>query len=131
VLADKGKRAPHYLWCADECEEGDGVICATVTDATVSRLCRDWYRQLPKGSLPDDSALFPLREAIQRVAATLNRLDWQPYAPVTDDFVVIPADGTHSFCADYAEMLSSIPPDRLDLLRSRLFLGTEEWWELS
>jgi hypothetical protein len=131
VLKDKGKRAPHYLWCADECEDGDGVIHATITDAAVSRLCRDWYHQLPGSSLSDDSSLVPLRETIQRVAAALNRLDWQPYAPVTDDFVVIPADGSHSFCDDYAEMIASVPPARLDLLRSRSFLGTDEWWELS
>jgi hypothetical protein len=131
VLADKGKQAPHYLWCADECEDGAGVIRATITNAAISRLCRNWYNQLPKGSLSDDSALVPLRVAIQRVAATLNRLDWQPYAPVTDDFVVFPADGSHSFCDDYAEMLATIPATRLDLLRSRRFLGTEDWWAVS
>jgi hypothetical protein len=88
-------------------------------------------RLLPEGALPDDSELVPLREAIQRVATCLNRLDWRKYARVTDDFVVFSADGSHSFCDDYGEMVASVPSRKLDRLRSRSLLGTDPWWELS
>jgi hypothetical protein len=131
LLRDKGKKAPHYIWCADEYEDGAGVFNSPLSDATISRLCREWFAQLPRGSLPDDSELVPLREAIQRVAGSLNRLDWRKYAPVTDDFVVFPADGSHSFCGDYAEMVASVPAERIDRLRSQSLLGTDPWWEVS
>src|SRR5262249_11548387 len=114
-----------------ECEEGDGVFRTPIRNITISHLCRDWFGLLPEGALPDDSELVPLREAIQRVAAGLNRLDWRKYASVTDDFVVFSADGSNSFCDDYGEMVASVPSRKLDRLRSQSLLGTDPWWELS
>jgi hypothetical protein len=131
LVAEKEKQAPHYLWCADECEQGEGVFRTPIRNTTISGLCRDWFTLLPEGALPDDSELVPLREAIQRVAASLNRLDWPKYALVTDDFVVFSADGSHSFCDDYGEMVASVPARKLDRLRSRSLLGTDPWWELT
>jgi hypothetical protein len=130
VIVEKGKKAPHYLWCADEYEVGDGVFRDTVEDKTISRLCREWFLQLPERPLPDDNDLIPLRQTIQRVATVLNRLDWPQYTSVTDDFVVFPADGSHSFGGDYEEMVASVPQEKLDLLRSRSLLGSEKWWIL-
>ena len=61
---------------------------------------------------------------VQRVSARLNDLPWSEYAPTTDDFVVFAADASHTYCADYEEMLASVPADRIELLRSRRMLGT-------
>jgi hypothetical protein len=130
LLRDKGKKAPYYIWCADEYESGDDVINTPLVDVTISRLCSEWFLGLPQGLLPDDTELVPLRETIQRVARELNHLDWRQYASVTDDFVVFPADGSHSFCDDYGELVASVPPEKLARLRSRSLLGIDPWWEL-
>jgi hypothetical protein len=128
VLADKGNNAPHYLWCADEL--GVGRLDAEIDDSGVAALCRGWYDHLPE-DVPEAEQLRPMREMVQRVAARLNRLSWSSYAPVTDDFVVFAADASHTFCADYQELVASVPADRVELLRSRRMLGTREWYSLS
>lgn len=56
---------------------------------------------------------------VQRVAAKLNTLDWSTIAPVTDDFVVFPADGSHTVGDDFEDMQASVPAERLKLLKSR------------
>lgn len=129
VLAEKGDKAPHYLWCADELCIGrrrDAVI----NDSTVAVLCRTWYAHLSDG-VPETEQLRPMRKMVQRVAARLNHVDWSAHAPVTDDFVVFPADASHTYCADYQEMLASVPAGRIELLRSRRMLGTSQWYILS
>lgn len=128
VLAKKGHKVPHYLWCADEL--GAGRRDAEIGDPAVAAMCRRWYAHVPK-ELPEDEQLRPMREMVQRVATRLNHLSWSAYAPVTDDFVVFAADASHTFCADYEEMLASVPPERVALLRSRGMLGTREWYTLS
>ncbi len=128
VLAEKGDVAPHYLWCADEvCV---GAYTAEINDPTVSDLCRLWY-QRPWGRRPEEVELRPFREMVQRVAARLNDLPWSEYAPTTDDFVVFAADASHTYCADYEEMLASVPAERIELLRSRRMLGNSNWYTLS
>jgi hypothetical protein len=129
LVSEKGAEAPHYLWCADEPTQPGWVYNAEIKDATVSALCRRWYDQ-PWGHRSETKELRPFREMVQRAAARLNGLAWREYAPVTDDFVVFAADASHTFCADYEEMLASVPAERVELLRSRRMLGTEPWWSL-
>ncbi len=43
-------------------------------------------------------------------------------ADVTADFIVFPADGSHTFCDDLGDMAASVPKPRLKLLRSRKLL---------
>jgi hypothetical protein len=101
-----------------------------IEDKELSALCRQWYDR-EWGGRAETEELCPIREMVQRVSARLNRIAWHSHAPVTDDFVVFPADGSHTFCADYEEMLASVPAERVDMLRARKLLGTDEWWTLS
>jgi hypothetical protein len=128
ALAKRGESAPHYLWCADELSGGD--FSADIRDPSVTALCRRWYAQL-SGRQTEEEELLPMRQMVQRVATRLNCLSWKEYVPVTDDFVVFPADASHTFCADYDEMMASVPADRIELLRSRKMLGTRYWYTLS
>jgi len=128
VLAEKGNEAPPYLWCADEvC---DRAYSSMIDDAAVAALCRRWYDR-PWGRRPATDELTPVRDMVQRVAARKNGLPWSENVPTTVDFVVFAADASHTFCADYDEMLSSLPAARLELLRSRRMLGTVSWFTLS
>jgi hypothetical protein len=129
VLSARGPKAPHYLWCADELSSREHSYLGGIEDEELSALCRKWYDQ-DWGRRPETEELRPIREMAQRVSAQLNRIAWHRYAPVTDDFVVFPADGSHTFCGDYEEMLASVPVERLDLLRARKLLGASTWWTL-
>jgi hypothetical protein len=130
ILSQRGPKAPHYLWCADELDTREQSYLGRIEDKELSALCRQWY-DLERGSRPETEELRAIREMAQRVSARLNRIAWRSHAPVTDDFVVFPADGSHTFCADYEEMLASVPAERVDMLRARKLLGTGEWWTLS
>jgi hypothetical protein len=129
LVAKKGPKVPHYLWCADELTHIDWAYTVEIKDATVGDLCRKWY-DYPWGRHPETEELRPAREMVQRVAKRLNILPWAKHVPVTDDFVVFAADGSHTFCNDYEEMQASVPNERIELLRTRRFLGTEPWWSL-
>lgn len=97
-----------YLWCADEATfEGlsDGV---SLPDADLLAPYKVWYDYLCDRE--DDEELQPFREMVQRVSQKLNRLDWKKIIPVTDDFVVFPADGSHTFCDDLGDLQASITP---------------------
>ena len=71
-----------------------------------------------------------MREAVQRAAAQLNRLDWRELTNATDDFVVFAADGMHEFNNDYEEMTASVPAERIAQFRSGKLLGTDPWHRL-
>lgn len=130
LMSEKGAKAPHYLWCADELIHSGWVYNVTIDDATVSDLFHRWY-DYPWGSHPEVEELRPLREMVQRIAARMNKLSWKEHAPVTDDFVVFAADGSHTFSADYEEMLASVPVERIEALRFQRMLGTTPWWSLA
>jgi hypothetical protein len=49
-------------------------------------------------------------------------MDWTTILPVTDDVIVFPADGSHTFCDDLGDMVASVPKPRLKLLQSRKLL---------
>lgn len=128
MSAEKGDDAPYYIWCPDEIDAfRDMAFFAEIADPTITALVCDWYRQMPDRELPDDNDLIPLQAMVRRVAARLNHLDWSDYAAVTDDFVVIAADGSHSFCDDYAEMVASVPGERIEQFRSQRLLGRDSW----
>ena len=74
----------------------------------------------------------PYQRMLQRVSRKLNAKDWSVYCPVTDDFVIAPADGSQYFAGDedYADIVNGIPPKRLAFLRSRgLFGPSEDDWD--
>lgn len=134
IVAEKGDKAPNYLWGADEVDSFDdrqaAAFRAEISDRAIAKLVMDWFGQMPDRGFPDDDDLIPLRLMVRRVATRLNQLDWAPYAAVTDDFVVMGADGSHSVVDDYGELVASVPKERIEQLRSRRLLGTDPWWTL-
>jgi hypothetical protein len=79
---------------------------------------------------PDtEENLALLRETIRRVAKELNKLDWRHYCNPTDDFVVFPADGSHTYYDDFGDMKASVPAKTIRLLRSKGLIGPESNWE--
>ena len=128
-LLTKGQKAPHHIWCADELTDIGAAYSADLNDARVSELCNTWLAQLTV-ALEEKEALLPIRETVQRACLRLNALDWREYARISDDFIVFPADASHTFCNDYEEMVASVPAEKIELLRSQNMLGTQIWYEL-
>jgi hypothetical protein len=125
LLKLQGKQAPGFIWCADEVDRTeDGYHATFAKDSQIPKLCQKFY---PK--LIEEENLQLYREALQRVAKQLNKLKWSDYCTVTDDFVVFPADGSHTFYDDFGDMTASVPAEKLKLLRSRKTLGAEDRWE--
>lgn len=119
-----GEQAPDYIWGADEVTL-PGLACnVDIASKQLAGLYRTWYDWLC--DVEDDEALQPFREMIQRVAKKLNTLRWQELAPVTDDFVVFAADGSHTFCDDQGELLASISQKQYTLLQKRRLLPESE-----
>jgi hypothetical protein len=132
-LAEKGDEAPHYIWCADELDGQGTSIWPEINDESLIGFCRQWYAlrysELDDG-MTEAEALRPFREAMWRVCSRLNEVDWASLAAVTNGFVVFPADWSHAFVDDDAEIQASISRDRIELLRSRRLLGNARWWSL-
>jgi hypothetical protein len=131
VVAAKGRNAPFYLWSSGE-DCGDGTVGlppekpAGKPDKQIAALFEKVYDLLCED---EDEYMDPFREMLRQVAAKLNALDWSKVCKVTDDFVVAPADGSMHFGDDYEDLVASVPEERLELLRSRGFLGPEETWD--
>jgi hypothetical protein len=134
MVAVKGDKAPYYIWSADEIDSFDdreaSAFRAEIANPPTAKLVASWYAQMPDRGWPDDADLIPLQTMVRRVATRLNRLRWADYASVTDDFVVMAADGSHSLIDVYGDMLASVPQERIEQLRSRRLLGTDPWWSL-
>lgn len=98
-----------YLWCADEATaDEDWSYDVSLPEAKLLPPYKVWYTYLCDQD--DDEELQPFREMVQRVSKQLNQLDWKSIIPVTDDFVVFPADGSHTFCDDLGDLQASITP---------------------
>jgi hypothetical protein len=131
VLASKGRNAPYYLWGSGEaCGDGEVELpskhSSSKTRKQIATLFQKVYDLLCED---EDENMVAFREMLQQVARELNSKDWTTICPVTDDFVVIPADGSVHFGDDYQDIAASVLADRLDLLRSRGFLGPGETWD--
>ena len=120
LLATRAGNDPTFLWSADELTEPGAAYNVFLSGWRMGRLYRKWYRYLC--AVEDDEEIQPFREMVQRVARRLNQLRWLDLAPVTDDFVVFPADGSHTFCDDLGDMTASVLPNQLALLRTRNLL---------
>lgn len=118
------EHAPYYIWGADEVSCPAQAFQVHLSHERLQDLYSTWYQYL--SNVDDDDELQPFREMIQQVSRTLNELDWKSIAPVTDDFVVAPADGSHTFCDDLGDVLASVTPRQLELLQSRKLIPSEE-----
>ena len=123
LLARHGRDAPFYLWEAGE-EGCDGPATDLAADPRITRLFRRVYRMICDAE-DEDEVMGLLRGMLQRVSLRLNALDWSGVCPVTDDFVVAPADGSQAFADTYEDLAGSIPPARLEQLRARRLLGPD------
>lgn len=130
ALAEKGKMAPHYIWCADELTSPSHIFNIPYSMPQISSACRRLYKSIENPQLDEKEGLQPIRQLIQRVSRRLNALEWKDITNATDDFVVISADGSHIFCADYDEMLACLSSEQLAQLRAHKFLGNRVWSDL-
>lgn len=130
ILDEKGKNGLFYLWGSGE-EAGirpSITIPADCleTEGQLSRLLAMIYALLGQN---EDLYMRSYRAALQAVTRELNAKDWSEICPVSDDFVIVPADGSQHFANEHDDLVQGIPPERLELLRSRGFFGPEPHWD--
>ena len=135
IVASKGRDAPFTLWSSGE-DCGDGQVELPTDpprreDKLIAQLFAEVYDQLC-GDEDDaeEQTMIAFRAMLQQVSRELNVRDWYRCCPVTDDFIVAPADGSQHFADDYEDLAQGVPPERLELLRSRRLLGPDaERWD--
>ncbi len=115
LLAKRGDSAGAYYWMSGE-DGGDLPDIQLMGPEPISDLFSKVYELLCEDEV---KYMIPFREALQRVCYELNGKDWRNVCLVTDDFVVVPADGSMHFANDSPDIVRSVPQHRLDLLRSR------------
>lgn len=128
IFAERGRDAPFFLWASCE-ETGDSEIVLPpprTTDKTHKRIAKLFEEVYALLTANEDKHMPRYRRIVQQVAVALNAMDWKPICPVSDDFVVLAADGSQHFDNDYDDIVNSIPAERLQLLRSRSFIGPDE-----
>jgi hypothetical protein len=128
VVQGKGSDAPHVLWGLDEqCRDQEVMVPpegpAGKRDKEIAALFEDVYQAL---AADEEKNMVRFRKMLWEVARKLNTMDWKNIAPTTDDFVLVPAEGSGSFRDDFDDIFKSIPAARLSLLISRGFLP-DEW----
>ena len=128
LLASQGRSALFYLWGSGE-PKGDGPQ-TILGDSDADRATAELFNRIYELLCDDENRHMPAyRQALHRVAQQLNARDWSQICPVTDDFVVVPADGSMHFVDELADIAGSIPSASLELLRSRGLLGPEGHWD--
>ena len=114
---------PGDLWMADEWTYPEKSKDIHVANPQLGQLYQTWYQCL----CANEAERLPLfRQMTQRVSRKLNLINWQSLLPVTDDFVVFPADGSHNYMDDVGDLLASISPAQEKLLRSRNLIPTRD-----
>ena len=128
IVARKGRDAPFTLWSSGEdCGDGQVELPADPPrrqDKLIVTLFGQVYDQLCGDE--DDAegeTMIAFRAMLCQTSRELNARDWAKVCPVTDDFIVAPADGSQHFADDYEDLAQGVPPERLELLRSRRLLG--------
>jgi hypothetical protein len=130
VLASKGEDAPYYIWGSGE-DCGDGTVYlppeqpSSKSDKQIAALFEQVYEFLSEDDHEEEN-IIEFRQFVREVAAKLNGIDWNPFCKVSDDFVVVPADGSMAFGGeDYLDLIESVPAERVELLRARGLLEGE------
>jgi hypothetical protein len=127
LLADEGQNALYALWASAE-ETRDSDIDVPNKRLKNSKKLSEFFAEIYE-QLGADKGLRGYRKMLQGVANKLNGKNWSKICPVTDDFVVAAADGSQAFADDYPDLVKSIPPARLKLLRQRGLLGPGQDWD--
>ncbi len=129
ILSEKGRDALSYLWASSQ-ESRDGDIdfpdsSASKAHSKIVELFKRVYDILCED---EEDGMVAFQRMLQQVSRKLNEKDWTTICKVTDDFVIAPADGSQCFAGDedYNDLVNSLPPNRLALLRSRGLLGPSE-----
>ncbi len=112
------------IWLADELTYTEMSQDVHITNSELNPLYRTWHDWLCNHD-GEDTGMEQLRKMVQRVSQRLNQMNWKLFLPVTDDFVVFPADGSHTFYDDIGDLLSSITPAQESMLRSRNMIREE------
>lgn len=123
LIRKHGDESRHELWVG-----GDGTDvpkCELFDPRPIAKLFNQVYKLLDE---KESFYMVQFRAMLHRVAWRLNRLDWTGICPVTDDFFVVPHDGSAHFDNGWPDVVRSIPPERLELLRSKGF-GPPDWWQ--
>lgn len=128
LLKQKGRDATYYLWSSGEVTFDKEIDLPNEglkfkSNKRMIELFAALYDRLM------DRTLASYRKMLQEVARTLNSKDWRRTCPVTDDFAIATADGSQAFADEHGDLVKSIPPDRLKLLRQRGLLGPGRDWD--
>src|SRR5262249_2185782 len=108
VLAEKGRDALYYLWASAEDMKGDAPE-AIFGEAEADPATGDLFRRIYDFLSEDEERYMSIyRMSLQKASYQLNLMDWRSVCPVTDDFVVAPADGSQCFADDYPDIARSI-----------------------
>lgn len=118
----------YYLWHPTAGEANGlpgrdvGLYEADLTGSReIMRLYADVYELLCQD---EEEYMRQLQEMLRLVSQALNKRDWTSISETTDDFVVFPADGSNHYAGEYeGDMETSIPAEKLDLLRQRGLLA--------
>jgi hypothetical protein len=128
LLDTKGRDALFYLWSAGELD-GDNIRERVDVNGPppITAMFKKVYKRLCSDH--GELSMLHFRKVVHKVAYALNEKNWAGRFPVTDDFVFVAADGSQAFADQYVDLIKSIPPDRLNLLRDRGLLGPDREWE--
>lgn len=124
----KGRDALYYIWASAEemCDGPGGHLGTRDAGGDLAPLFGQVYALLAEN---EKTYMESYRQMLQRVSRELNTQDWSRISEVTDDFVVLPADGSQFFDDDFHDIRNSISDTRLELLRSRGLLGPGRRWD--
>lgn len=133
ILAKNGKDTPSALWLSGE-DPSDGRVYVPAEghpDPDGEKL-HAYFQDIHRLVCKDPKKYMPIyRKSLQDVARAMNQLDWSKFTRVTDDFVVVPADGSQYFGGgdDYTDIVASVPMERIKLLEQGGFIGPASNWE--
>ena len=126
ILRDDGINAAYNLW------DGPGSIEITVGLKDESQ-CKSYFSQAyemmslsaqeRKIANLSEQANEVSRLISQALSRHLNQFDWSEVCSVTDDFIVYAQNGTDRGCDCYADIVASVPKQKLELLIARGLMG--------